>query len=767
MGKLKEILEELRKGNLECVFNNKNYLNTVAISFLNTEFRKIPKEDLDTFIRICNIVYNNTDSSIMVIEDGIYDMLQEIYKRVYPDNYQIGAEIIHFDNVEQFKKKMYDRIEPFEFIDPEKEYIDSMWYSDTLLDYYRMNSKDLKITPFNVENYIPKRLNINSTECPELLGTLDKCKFVLNADAVKEGVIDDPNVTILERDYFQYLIERGLMDPERKYIMDLELKYDGVSVSALCDNVVESAETRGDTGAGESSDITPILQGYAFPRCPRDIIGEPIRIKFEAIMTYSDLWKFNIAKGKTYKNARMAIIGLFGSSDAYKYRDFITLVPLQMENLEKGKMNDRDVEIAFLNEYFTSGENLRSVVIEGNYRELLYQIRKFVKEAEYARSFIPFMYDGVVVSFIENDMREKLGRKNFVNKYSMAIKFEPLEKQTEFLGYTYEVGQDGRITPMIHYNPVEFYGTIHPKSSGHSYERFKNLNLHKGDILDVKYVNDVMPYVKRAENEYNDRQSELVEPEKFIENCPICGTKIIFGDKMAYCPNRDCMGRKLARTTNMIKTLGIKDFAEERITELGKFTFRSLMEASLEELSILGEVNAKKIKDQIDNIKNSIIPDYRIISCLGFTNIREKKWKLILEKYTLKELFNHDSLAETLPVLLGKIKGIGKTTIDTIVDEYNYFIEDIYYIFNNLNYTDTKGSARKKKIRFTGVRDKDLVDNLEALGYDIGEGSITKDTDIVLVPYEGFTSTKTAKAVSYGTLIVPIDEFRRNMKNYL
>lgn len=768
MDKLKEILEELRRGNLQTVFDNKNYLNTVAVQFLNTPFREISKEYIDIFMRICNIVYSNTDSNVMVIEDGIYDMLQEIYKRVFPNEYQIGAEVVHFNNVEQIKKKMFERVEPFEFIDQEKEFIDSMWYSNELVfDYYRLKPEDIKINPFNTENYISKRTNTNITECPELLGTLDKCKFVLTADAEEKGVADDPNVTILERDFFQYLIEQGLIDPNKKYLMDLELKYDGVSVSALCDNVVEAAETRGDTGVGVSSDITPILEGYAFPRCPKDLIGEPIRIKFEAIMTYANLWQFNLAKGKDYKNARTAIVGLFGSSDAYKYRDFITLVPLQMENLEKGKLNDRDVEIEFLNQYFSTGEKLRSVVIEGTYKELLFQIRKFVKEAEYARSFIPFMYDGVVVSFIENDMREKLGRKNFVNKYSMAIKFEPLKKQTEFLGYTYEVGQDGRITPMIHYNPVEFYGTIHPKSSGHSYERFKKLNLCKGDILDVEYVNDVMPYVKRAENEFNDRQRELLEPEKFIDKCPACGGKIILGDKMAFCTNRDCTGRVIARATNMIKTLGIKDFAEERVSDIGKFRFHELMEASLEELSILGEVNSMKIKEQIDFIKTNINLDYRLIGCLGFTNIREKKWKLILEKYTLRDLFSQPVDLEILKCKLSGIKGIGPNTIETIVDEYPYYMIDINYILNKIPFSDTMNMSRKKQIRFTGVRDKVLVNNLEALGYDIGEGSITKQTDIVLIPYEGHTSKKTAKAVEYGALLVPIDEFRNNLEKYL
>ena len=46
----------------------------------------------------------------------------------------------------------------------------------------------------------------------------------------------------------------------------------------------------------------------------------------------------------------------------------------------------------------------------------------------------------------------------------------------------------GSITPMIHYDSVEFYGTIHPKSTGHSYKRFKELNLAVGDIICAEYV---------------------------------------------------------------------------------------------------------------------------------------------------------------------------------------------------------------------------------------------------------------------------------------
>ena len=68
---------------------------------------------------------------------------------------------------------------------------------------------------------------------------------------------------------------------------------------------------------------------------------------------------------------------------------------------------------------------------------------------------------------------------------------------------------------MIHYDPVEFYGTIHTKSSGHSYARFNELALHKGDIISVEYVNDVMPYVSRPINDFNLDNEKIVPLEVF------------------------------------------------------------------------------------------------------------------------------------------------------------------------------------------------------------------------------------------------------------
>jgi NAD-dependent DNA ligase len=225
-------------------------------------------------------------------------------------------------------------------------------------------------------------------------------------------------------------------------------------------------------------------------------------MKFEAVISYPALMQLSMECGKEYKNPRNAIIGILGNCDAARYAKYITLVPLQTSHDNM----TREEELIFMNSYYSTGELCRYAVVRGNYEQVLFQVKKFVDEAESMRDIMPFMYDGVVVSYLNPQIRKAIGRKNSVNEYSIAIKFNTKKKLTRCRGVSYTVGANGDITPMIHYDPVEFYGMINTKSSGHSYARFIELDLHPNDILEIEYVNDVIAYVKKAqipENQFN------------------------------------------------------------------------------------------------------------------------------------------------------------------------------------------------------------------------------------------------------------------------
>ena len=779
------IYNELLKGNSDILTTeNVSKLNDIASEIYNT--KELSPEQIDLLkkiVMIGNVTYNRMDTSVLPLEDGFYDLLLEKYKQ-YDSHFQVGSAVVQFKNFKEndIKKSNIEVRNPFIKVDkhiPKDDVHLSMYNGIMRKDKENpidINRYDFARNPFHYKiDYISKREHNTEHNHPDLVGTLDKCKFVLNQDAIDAGVFNDPNVKVLERDFFGDHIKKGIINPNQEITVVAELKYDGISVEADCTSEVVSARTRGDTGIGEAADITPMLKGYTFKHAQAMIGHKPIGVKFEAIITKSNLIRFNQLRGRSYANCRSATTGLFGASDAYKYRDLITLVPLAIDRNDVPQISNRLEEIEFINKVFVShGEPLRYCVFSGTLPEILYYAKAFWDEAKVARNYLNFLYDGIVISYLDEGIKAKLGRKNYINKFSMAVKFDPLEKQTIFRGYTYEVGQHGNITPMIHYDPVEFMGTIHNKSSGSSYERFQNLGLKIGDYINIKYVNDVMPYVSRLDCDHNrNNPNPLVE---FPKVCPICGTKLILSDtgKTAICPNKDCPGRASQRMVNMLAKLNLKGFADASIAALGDTHLEELTTTPTPErfIEAIGEADGINLFNQLQELKTKPINDYIAMGSLGFTGLAYKKWQVILSKITIKdldELFHNSTNEEDFYHKLYTVLGnIGDATIRTIAHEYAFFDIDIHEIMKwNLIESYGKSNEGKLQIRFTGFRNSQLAELLNTNGYDADENSsVTKKTDILLVPYESFSSSKVDKAKRYGTTIVPLGDFLINPSKY-
>ena len=115
---------------------------------------------------------------------------------------------------------------------------------------------------------------------------------------------------------------------------------------------------------------------------------------------------------------------------------------------------------------------------------------------------------------------------------------------------------------------------------------------------------------------------------------------------------------------------------------------------------------------------------------------------------------------------LHQIKSIGPVIVETIISERDIMMNDLITICNVIPHKVSFGVFASKQIRFTGCRDYELIERLSAEGYDINDKNITKNTDILLVPYLPYESSKTKK-VSPDCKIVAIDDFKQNMDEYL
>ena len=782
---LKHIIEELSKGNFTVLDVDAKSAISDCIEFIcnkTDDQIKNNKEYLDILkdlITIGNITYNYSDSDNLPIDDSVYDVLVVKLLNIDYDEFNPGAiPIPAIKTNKQYKPE--DIIKPFTVMSKEDmERFENSFFPSilTMNKPYdiRANLHKPFITETTDTDYVYKRMRTIAHNYPNLVGTLEKCKIVLTKQAEEMGVLDQPSTTILERDFFVPLIQKGIINYNTPIEIIGTLKYDGISVEADCTDEIIGARTRGDTDYNLATDLTPILGGYKFPNAPK--LDKPIGIKFEAIILYDDLQEVNKFFGTSYINGRTAIIGLTSSSSSRKLRDYITLVPIQVDFGSDTPKPDRLTEIEFLNKYYANREYLRYVCFNETYTNLLFLIKKYVEEAEYFRIWANFMYDGIVLEFTDPTIINTLGRKNSINQYQMAVKFNPLERITTVLGFFYTVGQNGNITPMVRYSPIEFLGAIHTKSTLSSYERFTKLNLNIGDQIKLTYVNDVMPYVFNMDIEANRQNHNRIksEDEFFPTHCPVCGTELLLSSqgRTKFCPNMNCGGRSVARLTNMLDKLEVKDFSQSSVEQLQIVSFHELMNMSIDDFSILGPGNKVKLHNELDKLRNNPLPDFRMIGALGFTNISARRWHLIFKHYSLPDLYEmYLTDRSNMKVALSNIKGVGPVIADTIINEFGFFEPDIKYIIANNLYIQTpigKEDDIKYVIRFTGFRDPQLAATINMYPFiDCdGDASVTKNTSILLVPNETFKSTKIDKAKKYGIQIVPVKHFLENPSLYI
>ena len=349
---LKSIFDSLMNGKLVDL-NPKNIqlVSDEAVRIINKpELNDYDQMNASLIISISQIVYNNTDRSILFLDDGVYDILLEKYKR-YNENFQVGAPVIKFNqDGEAIKEEL---INPVTFLENSSDFIDNSLYYNDLTRMPPVDPNLYRDIDRNSGRVISKK-NVNVPHMyPKLVGSLDKCKFTLDREAMERDVFNDENVKIFERDFLAKHLQMGLIDKETPFELIAELKYDGISVEADVTDRILSARSRGDANNDIAADLTPILGGYKFPYAAPIPEDEAFGMKFEAIITHINLDRMARLKDKSYKNSRNGIIGLFGSSDAYDYRDLITLVPLatSIEGI------DRVTEIEFLNKYYNSGDD--------------------------------------------------------------------------------------------------------------------------------------------------------------------------------------------------------------------------------------------------------------------------------------------------------------------------------------------------------------------------------------------------------------------------
>lgn len=593
-----------------------------------------------------------------------------------------------------------------------------------------------------------------------LRGTLDKI-YYLTEDEMKDKKINKSRKGL---PHFKNTVRNKLTEAGRSDINvdDLDIyvfpKFDGLSAifEFTADGVLERVLTRGDVNTNIAEDKTHLFDFW--------VSGEkrehPYALKTEIHMEEDDYIKYNEKYSTNFKSSRQIVSSVMNSDEPDNRIKYLHIVPLRIAEMIDG----------------VEGPHILSPKVF-NYPYIKCKLKDTDKIEEFSLSHKyanGLRCDGAVIHIIDKEVQRILGRENDRDKFEVAYKFTEEIAYSKVTGIIFNPGIFGNITPTVTFKPVQLKGNTVSHASLGSLGIAKDLSLAKGDIIRVHY--DIIPTVVYDSNDPHCKRSGAY-PIPFPTDCPECGEPLTITDSTMSCTNPECDCRIRGRIFNYCQSMGMEGIGVETVDDLYYNGYLSNIKdlyklkdhkKKLLELDGYGKKSINMILDEIERTKGSHIVD--ILNAIGIKGIRKKTYMKIFDygiNYDdLMDIAEHDEYER-----LTSIPDIGNATAKIICDGLGENKKLLKFLEKELDantHTEKKDPNSKPKftVVFTSIRDAELEKEIESLGGVIGS-SVTKKTDLLIVPMLGTESTKVSKAESYNIPIVPIDDVMVFIKNNL
>ena len=555
--------------------------------------------------------------------------------------------------------------------------------------------------------------------------------------------------------------------PNPEYIC--ELKIDGLSVSLLYENgKLKRAATRGDGTTGE--DITHNVKTIKnVPlSLPQDI---SIEVRGEIYMPISSFNKLNEERSKNgekeFANPRNAAAGSVRQLDSRiaSERNLSTFLYHIPKSKDFG-IKTQEEALNFMKDLtLTINPNVKKVK---NIKELL----EYIDYWTIHRKDLPYEIDGIVIKVNNLSDQQKLGFTARVPKWGIAYKFPATEVLTKLKDIEFCVGRTGKITPRADLDPVRLQGSVVSSATLNNQEYIKEKDIRIGDIVSIRKAGDVIPEVVEVKKE---RRTGNELPFKMIENCPICGTKLIKKDgEVAYfCTNENCNARNIEGLIHYASrdAMNIEGFGERIVEDFYNMGYLKNIsdyytlythKESLMELEGFGEKSINNLLDNIEKSKSNSLE--RLIFGLGIKHVGKKCAKILSEYYK-----NLDSVMNSNVLELSNIPDIGEIIATSIVNyfsnESNISLINKLKSFNvNMDYIGKEKNVNEmflnKTFVLTGTLEsmdrnsaKELIESLGGKN----TSSVSKKTDVVILGSN--PGSKYEDALKYGIEIWNEEKF--------
>ena len=317
----------------------------------------------------------------------------------------------------------------------------------------------------------------------------------------------------------------------------VEYKFDGLTLNLTYrDGHLVQAATRGSGEVGEA--ILP--QARTIRSLPLSIPYKGLlEIQGECIMRLSALEAYNKTASEPLKNARNAAAGALRNLDpAVTAKRNLDAFFYQIGTIENPPYDSQPGMLDFIRQ---NGFQVSPYLGTPHSRE---ELIACIEEIEKSRPTLDWLIDGAVIKVGDFALREQMGFTEKFPRWAVAYKFKAEESVTVLRKVTWELGRTGKLTPLAHLDPVDFYGVTVRKATLNNWGDIQRKRVAIGAPVWIRRSNDVIPEIMGRVGEPEEGETPVERPAV----CPACGSPLVERGAHLFCLNRQsCKPQAVAR----------------------------------------------------------------------------------------------------------------------------------------------------------------------------------------------------------------------------
>lgn len=321
---------------------------------------------------------------------------------------------------------------------------------------------------------------------------------------------------------------------------------------------------------------------------------------------------------------------------------------------------------------------------------------------------------------------------------------------TEVVTVEWNPSRGGLLKPTVIVKPVRLSGVTVRRATGFNAKYIYDNGIGPGAIIELMRSGDVIPDIVRV--------LQKVRPS--MPDVPYTWTPTNVDIKLMDKEDPTVLVKKIAHFFRTLKVEGIAESTVQKLYDSGLNTIEKICKAKLDALSVIGQMNAKKLEQQIkDKLTNVDLATLMDASMLFGRGMGTTKMTTLVNKYPDVMDRNWDKRQAFDKAL--KVVGFSDTSATQFADGLELFKEFVKRIPVSIKSYAVRGTGDRlvgQTIVFTGFRDADLEARIIDNGGRIGS-TVSKNTTILILKDVDSPSTKANSARALGIKLMSPSAF--------